>query len=161
MNKKEIYDYLDKKNISYIADEHIPVYNMEDLHNITLSYPYEHAKNLFVRDDKRLSYYLICVKGDKRVNLKEFRKQHQTRPLTFCSSDELMELLCLIPGAVTPLGLLNDKECKVSLYIDKDLLEMDVIGIHPNDNSATVWMKTKDIISLVLEHGNNVNIVEI
>lgn len=161
MNKKEIYDYLDKKNISYKADEHVPVYNMEDLHNIKLSYPYEHAKNLFVRDDKRQSYYLICVKGDKRVNLKEFRKQNQTRPLTFCSSDELMERLCLIPGAVTPLGLLNDKDCKVSLYIDKDLLEMDAIGIHPNDNSATIWMKTEDIISLVLEHGNHVSVVEI
>ena len=161
MNKVEIYEFLNDKTIKYEVDEHIAVYNMEDLERVNLKYPKCHVKNLFVRDDKRQSYYLISVKGDKRVNLKEFRKKNNTRPLTFCSSEELSGLLSLIPGAVTPLGLLNDNECKVSLFLDKELLENDVIGIHPNDNTATLWIKADDLINIIKEHGNSVYIIGI
>ena len=67
----------------------------------------------------------------------------------------------LIPGAVTPLGLLNDDELKVQLFIDKDFIEKNIIGVHPNNNTATVWLKTNDLINIVKEHGNIVNIVDI
>ena len=161
MNKIEVYEFLKNKNIKYEIDEHIAVYNMEDLEYVNLKYPDCDAKNLFVRDDKRQSYYLICVKGNKRVNLKEFRKKNNTRPLTFCSSEELNDILSLIPGAVTPLGLLNDKECKVSLFLDKELKQNDVVGVHPNENTATIWIKPDDLIYIIEEHGNSVHIIEI
>ena len=86
---------------------------MAELSNIEIPYPEYDAKNLFVRDDKKRNYYLITVKGDKRVNLKEFRKNN-TRPLSFASADDLMGIMGLVPGAVTPLGLLNDTGCKVT-----------------------------------------------
>ena len=73
-----------------------------------------------------------------------------------------MEIMNLIPGAVTPLGLLNDKELKVKFYLDKDfLLDKKIIGIHPNDNTATIWLKVEDLLDIIKEHGNEVNIVEI
>lgn len=56
------------------------------------------------------------------MNLKEFRKNNNTRPLSFASADDLMEIMGLIPGAVTPLGLLNDTECKVTLFLDNDFI---------------------------------------
>lgn len=48
---------------------------MEELENIDLPYPEADGKNLFVRDDKKRNYYLITVKGNKKLNLKEFRKK--------------------------------------------------------------------------------------
>ena len=105
MKKEEIYQYLTGKGISYEVTEHGAVYNMEDLATMDLPYPDSDAKNLFVRDDKKRNYYLITVKGEKRVNLKEFRKAHGLRNLSFASPDDLMEIIGLIPGAVTPLGL--------------------------------------------------------
>lgn len=71
---------------------------MAELAEVDLPYPHLDAKNLFVRDDKRLNYYLITVRGEKRVNLKDFRRQHGTRPLTFASEEELLELLGLTPA---------------------------------------------------------------
>jgi len=50
-------------------------------------------------------------------------------------------MMRLIPGAVTPLGILNDTERKITLYLDRDFLENDLIDVHPNDNTATVWLK--------------------
>lgn len=162
MNKQQIYDYLNQENVWYEITEHEAVYNMAELSNIEIPYPEYDAKNLFVRDDKKRNYYLITVKGDKRVNLKEFRKNNNTRPLSFASADDLMEIMGLIPGAVTPLGLLNDTECKVTLFLDNDFIgDLGLIGVHPNDNTATVWIKANDLVTLIQQHGNTVNFVRI
>lgn len=162
MNKQEIYDFIKGKNIWYEITEHKAVFNMAELSQVEIPYPEYDAKNLFVRDDKKRNYYLITVKGDKRVDLKEFRKNNATRPLSFASEQDLMSIMNLIPGAVTPLGLLNDNELKVILYLDKEFLnDKQIIGVHPNDNTATLWLKVTDLIDIIKEHGNQVNIVEI
>lgn len=162
MTKQEVYAFLDRKNIRYEVTEHPAVYNMEELAQVELPYPDRDAKNLFVRDDKRRNYYLITVRGDKRVNLKEFRRRQGTKPLTFASPEELQGLLGLIPGAVTPFGLLNDTACRVHFYIDRDFWqESGLIGVHPNDNTATVWLKAEDLVALLREHGTTVDLVEL
>ena len=162
MNKQELYNYLKQENIWHEITEHEAVYNMAELSKIEIPYPECDAKNLFVRDDKKKNYYLITVKGDKRVDLKEFRKAQGTRPLSFASADDLMDIMGLIPGAVTPLGLLNDKECRVQLYLDSDFLQKEaLIGVHPNDNTATVWLKVADLIRIIEQHGNMVAVVRV
>ncbi len=160
--KQEIYDYLKEKGIRHEITEHAAVFNMEELDAVELPYPDCDAKNLFVRDDRRRSYYLITVKGDKRVDLKEFRKTYGTKPLTFVKPDELSEILGLIPGAVSPFGLLNDAGKKVVFYIDAAFMDdKGLIGIHPNDNTATVWLKAEDLINIIENHGNEVHVAEI
>lgn len=162
MNKSEVYDYLERRHIWHEITEHEAVYNMAEASQITLPYPECEAKNLFVRDDKKRNYYLITVKGDKRVDLKEFRQKNGTRPLSFASEDDLRAFLGLIPGAVTPFGLLNDTECKVQAFIDKEFLNAPgMIGVHPNDNTATIWLKTEDLLRIIREHGTPLELVEI
>lgn len=160
MNKKETYQYLTDHGIDYEITEHKAVFNMEELNAVELPYPDWDAKNLFVRDDKKKNYYLITVKGDKRVDLKEFRKKHGLRVLSFASADDLMKFMGLTPGSVTPLGLLNDTEHYIHFYLDSEFVG-NRIGIHPNDNSATVWLYADDLVKLLQENGSNVEIVEI
>lgn len=160
MNKTEIYQYLTENNIWHEITKHEAVYNMEELKAVELPYPEWDAKNLFVRDDKKRNYYLITVKGEKRVDLKEFRKQNGLRNLSFASEADLMEYMRLIPGAVSPLGLLNDPEHQVQFYLDAELAG-NKIGVHPNDNTATVWMETDDLIKLIQNNGNEVHVVNI
>lgn len=160
MNKEEIYTFLKEKNIEFEAVEHKAVFNMNELDTIELPHPEWEAKNLFVRDDKKRNYYLITVKGAKRVDLKEFRRKHELRPLTFASADDLLEIMKLTPGSVTPLGLLNDSECRVKFYLDAEF-EGGMMGVHPNDNTATVYMKANDVLRLIVEHGNEAEMTEI
>lgn len=160
MNKAETYQFLTEHGICYEVTEHKAVFNMEELDSVELPYPELDAKNLFVRDDKKKNYYLITVKGDKRVNLKEFRKAHGLRNLSFASPEDLMSIMGLTPGSVTPLGLLNDKEHKVCFYLDADFTD-SLMGIHPNENTATVWIKSTDLIRIIKEHGNEVETVQI
>lgn len=159
MNKQEIYVYLKEKGICYEVTEHKAVFNMEELSSIEMPYKEFDAKNLFIRDDKK-NYYLITVKGDKRVNLKEFRRKYGLRNLSFASSDDLMDILKLTPGSVTPFGLLNDENHSVHFYLDEAFMG-NPIGVHPNDNTATVWLNTDDLVRLIESHGNIVSIVEI
>lgn len=160
MTKQEVYDFLNAKQIWHEITEHAAVYNMQELEQVELPYPDWDAKNLFVRDDKRRNYYLISVRGDKRVNLKDFRRKQGTKPLTFASPEELQALLGLIPGAVTPFGLLNDAECKVHFFIDQDFWQgSGLIGVHPNDNTATVWLAAADLLSLIQEHGSPIRLI--
>ena len=162
MNKYEVYDYIKERGIFFEITKHKAVFNMEELSEIELAYPGCDAKNLFVRDDKKKNYYLITVKGDKRVNLKEFRKENATRPLSFANENDLMDIMGLTPGSVSPLGILNDKQSKVKVFLDKDFLSLpQLIGVHPNDNTATIWLKTKDLIDIIKENGNEIEVVQI
>ena len=160
MTKEETYKYLKEHNVEFEITEHEAVFSMGELGSVTLPYPEWDAKNLFVRDDKKKNYYLITVRGNKRVDLKEFRKKHGLRNLSFASPEDLAEMLCVAPGSVSPLGLLCDKECRVHFYLDSEY-EGNKIGIHPNDNTATVWLKTDDLVRIIKEHGNTMEYAEI
>ena len=162
MNKREIYDFIKSRNIWYEVTEHKAVFSMKELSEVEVLYPEYDAKNLFVRDDKKRNYYLITVRGNKRVDLKKFRNDNGIRPLSFASADDLKNIMDLVPGAVTPFGLLNDKDLKVTFYLDKDFFKDEqIIGIHPNDNTATIWLKVTDLIDIIKEYGHEVNVVDI
>lgn len=160
--KQAVYDYLHLHHIGFEVTEHKAVCNMAELSDMVLPYPDCIAKNLFVRDDKKRDYYLITVRGDKRIDLKSFRRNNGTRPLSFASEEDLKNVLGVVPGAVTPFGILNDEGRKVRFFLDRDFLDpLAIVGIHPNDNTATVWIKAEDLLHVVKEHGNEVQIVPV
>ena len=162
MNKQEIYDLLNRSGVTFEAVEHKAVCNMAQLSEIEMPWPEAEAKNLFVRDDKKQRYILITVKGEKRVNLKAFRRAHQMRPLSFATAEELMDKLGLIPGAVTPLGALNDQEGAVQVFIARaQSEEQGQVAGDPNDNTATVLLKTEDLIRVLRENGHTVETTEL
>ena len=162
MNKQEVYAHLDSRRIPYEITEHKAVYNMAEAAEIALPYPEFEAKNLFVRDDKKRNYYLITVKGDKRVDLKEFKQKQGTRSLSFASDGDLMAFLGLIPGAVTPLGLLNDGEKRVQFFVDREFLQGEgMIGVHPNDNTATVVISQEMFQRYLEAVGNSYEYIEL
>ena len=74
----------------------------------------------------------------------------------------MVSIINLTAGSVTPFGILNDKECKINCFIDEDFTKIgNIIGIHPNDNTATVWLKVDDLVDIIKEHGNMVQVCEI
>jgi len=152
MNKQQIYEYIKQRNIWYEITEHEAVFSMKEVPNIEIPYPEADAKNLFICDDKKRNYYLITIRGNKRANLKKFKQENNTRSLSFASEKDLKDILGLVPGSVSPLGVLNNRENNVNIFIDKDFTkEPYIIGIHPNDNTATIWLKTKDLIKIIEE----------
>ena len=152
MNQAEVYQYLTEHGIDYEATNHPAVFDMAAVADFPMPHPEANAKNLFVRDDKHRHYYLVTVKGEKRVDLKALSAQEGTRRLSFASEQDLQKYLDLTPGSVTPLG--------VEVMIDQELAA-GLVAAHPNVNTATVWLKTSDLVQLLADHGNQVKLVHI
>ena len=159
MDRHEILKLLDDQKIPYELTEHEAIFNMEEASHVYMPYPQAEAKNLFLRDDKKRNWYLVTVKGNRKLDLRKFQKAHGTRRLSFASDNDLMKYLKLIPGAVTPFVLLNDDTRAVQFFLDRDFLH-ERIGVHPNDNTASVWMNTDDLVSIIQGHGNPVTITD-
>ena len=102
LDKQGVYDCLRDHHIDFEITDHAPLFSMDDKPNVQLPYPDWDAKNLFIRDHKREHYYLITVRGSKRVDLKQFRKDHKLKKISFGSEEELWDILKIKPGHVSP-----------------------------------------------------------
>ncbi|MCI6639756.1 MAG: prolyl-tRNA synthetase associated domain-containing protein [Pygmaiobacter massiliensis] len=154
--KQYVYTCLQNMGIAYQITEHPPVYTIEEMDRLTMPYPECVVKNLFLRDDKKRSYYLLVLSKHKKADLKKLRQTIGSQPLSFAPEAELLKLLGLYAGSVTPLGILNDEENRVQLVMDKDLFDLPRIGVHPNENTATVWIKPQDLLLIARETGHAV-----
>lgn len=161
MKVEEICGLLDSKGINYRLHEHKAVFTIEEMREIGKDYSSHVAKNLFLKDDKHKTYYLLVVDGDKRVNVNEFRKKLGTNRMSFARDEDLMEYLGLTSGSVSPLGVLNDKNHVVTVIIDKEIADWKEVAVHPNINTASLWIAMKDLIRVIKENGNEVEIMEV
>ena len=160
LGKQDIYRLLDAQGIAYEAVEHPAVYTVDEADALRLPHPEAGAKNLFLRDDKHRAYYLLTCREDVRVDLKTLQHQIGSRRLSFASADDLRDMLGLIPGSVTPLGLLNDEARRVRFLLDEAFAGR-LISAHPNENTATIFLQTDDLLALLAEHGTPVTIVHL
>jgi Ala-tRNA(Pro) deacylase len=158
--KKEIYALLDERGIEYEAIEHEAVYNIEEADALNLPHREAGTKNLFIKDDKKRNYYLVVIPSAQRLDLRALKEELDSRPLKFANETELMDMLGLIPGQVTPLGTLNDSEHKVKVVISSYFRD-GLMDAHPNDNTATVILKTDDVMALLRSFGVSAEYLDI
>lgn len=157
---QEVCTLLNRMEIPYKLVQHEAVYTIDDLLELNLPDADAVAKNLFVRDDKKRIYYLLAVRQEKKVELKSLKNRIGSRPLSFASEDDLHAILGLPKGSVTPLGIINDEAHKVKVILDSAFAG-SVIGVHPNENTATVFLDTDDLVKIIRQCGNFVEFVEI
>lgn len=159
-DKKAVLDMLEMEGVEYEAAEHEAAYTLDEMLEMGLPHAESIAKNLFIRDDKKRNYYLITVKDGKRADLKKIRKFLNERPLKFASEEELMKYTGLSKGEVTPFGVLNDDGGYVKVFIDEDY-RGGLIGVHPNDNTVTVWIETEILMDIIKKQGNKAEYIHI
>lgn len=158
---QRVLDFLAEKGVGCRIEHHPAVYTIEEMEALNLNRAEEVAKNLFLRDDKKLNYYLLVMRKDKKADLKKFRSLLTARPLKFASEDDLEKHLGLTKGAVTPFGLLNDSGRAVKVVLDNDLLKSECIAVHPNSNLATVWLAVGDLIAVIQGLGHELIFVDL
>ena len=157
IDKQGVYDLLKARHIVYEAVEHAPVYTIEEMDEQQIPHMELVAKNLFLRDSSKKHFFLVTMPGHKKLDLKELRARLGTSHLSFANEDRLWEFLHLERGHVTPFGLLNDEDCKVLAVFDEEL-QGQQIGVHPMENTATVFMAFDDLLALLQDHGTTVRL---
>ena len=134
--------FFQKNSLEYKLFEHPAVFTCEESKNLA-KVPGTTCKNLFLKNKKGRQFYLIIIPTTKTLDLKKTKEMLEEKKLGFANEVELKEILDLTPGSVSILGLLNDKEKKVKLYIDKELWEAKEVSFHPNENTASLVVDKK------------------
>ena len=157
LDKKTLLNILEEKKIPYKMYNHEPLYTVEDSFMKRGQIDGAHTKNLFLKNKKNNFYLFSCLESTS-VDLKNLRKKLEMGNISFAKKEYLKEMLGVLPGAVTPFGLLNDTNEEIKFYLDKKLLLYDKINFHPLENTSTVSLITKDFIYFMKMNNKLVNI---
>ncbi len=145
-----VYDFLDALEISYLHVSHAAAQTMEDCAEIDTRLGVKMCKNLFLCNRRQTEFYLLLMPGEKPFKTKELSAQLGVARLSFASGEKMQELLGLLPGSVSVMGLMNDKGHAVRLLVDEELLHAPLLGCHPCVNTASLAVATKDILEKFL-----------
>ena len=154
----QLFAKLEEFSIKFVNHEHPPLRTVAESKLLRGELPGAHIKNLFLRDKKR-SFFLVTVAENRDVDLKWLRRAIGAQgTLSFGSSESLNELLGVVPGAVTPLSVINDKDSAVTAFIDKELLDADLVNAHPLRNDMTTALSARDLITFMetVHHSPNI-----
>ena len=151
-----VYDFLDSLGIEYKRVDHEAAMTMEACEEIdrTLSEGVEKGvaicKNLFLCNRQATDFYLLLIPGDKPFKTKYLSAQIGSSRLSFAKPEYMEQYLDITPGSVSVMGLMNDKEKKVRLLIDKDVLQDEYFACHPCINTSSLRFKTSDLMEKVI-----------
>lgn len=155
-----ILQTLDNLKIPYQRFEHPPVATVKEAELYSDLHPGAHCKNLFLRDKPGRKHFLVILRIETDVNLNKLARVFKGGRLSFASNERLFRYLGVLPGAVSPFGLIFDKSHEVTVILDHTLLEADSAGFHPNVNTATLVVTVKDLLRFLEEMGNSYQVID-
>ncbi|MBR1930028.1 MAG: prolyl-tRNA synthetase associated domain-containing protein [Lachnospiraceae bacterium] len=144
------YDFLDQLGIAYKRTDHEPANTMEACNEIDAVLDVLICKNLFLCNRQKTNYYLLMMPGDKKFKTKELSSQIHSARLSFASSEDMLSYLDIEPGAVSIMGLMNDKNHMVQLLVDEDVLQGEYLGCHPCVCTSSLKIRTEDVFGKFL-----------
>lgn len=150
--ENRVYPMLKEIGIPIYGLDHDEADTMEKCELIEAKLGAEICKNLFLCNAQATSFYLLMMPGKKAFKTKFLSKQINSSRLSFGSPENMEKYLDITPGSVSVLGLMNDKEKKVRLLIDKDLLKDEYIGIHPCVDTSVLKIHRDDILNKLLPY---------
>ena len=145
-----VYDLLDILSISYDRVDHQAMMTIAQCEEVDKSLGISICKNLFLCNQQKTKFYLLLMPGMKKFVTKEVCKLIPSPRLSFANETYMEEFLNITPGSVSIMGLMNDKENRVKLLIDREVAEAEYLGCHPCINTSSLKMKTTDVLERFL-----------
>lgn len=156
------YDLLEKLGVKYNRVDHDAANTMEDCAKAKSILGVKICKNLLLCNQQKTKFYLLLMAGEKQFVTKDFSKKIGSSRLSFAPPEFMEKFLDITPGSLSVLGLMNDTEREVTLYIDRDVVAEEYFGCHPCINTSTLSMKTSDLLDTVIPAiGHDINFVEL
>jgi Ala-tRNA(Pro) deacylase len=140
-----LFRRLDALGIAHQTTSHDPVFTVEEAKAVRGQLPGGHTKNLFLRNKKGEMWLVVCEE-DRLIDLKALARHLSAGRFSFSSADRLMRYLGVVPGAVTPFAVMNDKQGLVRVVVDLGVLSFDRVNFHPLDNSMTTAIAGDDLM---------------
>lgn len=156
----DLFQRLDDLGLGYKTISHPPLFTVDDSKALRGALDGGHAKNLFLKN-KKGRMWLLVAEESAPVNLKAFAKQIGAGNLSFGKPELLMEILGVIPGAVTPFALMNAAPGSITPLFDQDLLAEDPLNFHPLDNTMTTTIAKADLLRFIEALGHSYETVDL
>ena len=145
-----VYRLLTELSIPFKRLDHEPMATLEACRGVDEILNIHMCKNLFLCNTQKTQFYLLLMPGEKRFKTKELSGQIGSARLSFAPAEFMEEYLHISPGAVSIMGLMNDREGHVKLLIDEDVLKEEFLGCHPCVNTASLKIKMEDVLTKFL-----------
>ena len=113
-----------------------------------------------MKDGKGKKHFLVCVPETKYTDFKEIGEQVGAKKLGLASEERLEKYLGVEQGCVSPFGVLNDLEKSVAVVMDGTLRDDMIIGVHPNETTASIWLKYGDMKKIIIQNGSTLHLLE-
>lgn len=161
VGQQQVYDYLNKLNISFEYYEHPEAPTIEIASKFYRGEGTTLCKNLFFRNHKGNRHYLVIMKSTSQMDIHAIEKQLHQGKLSFASPERMMKYLGVKPGSVSLFTLVNDVNHEVTLFVDANLMNAEKVAFHPNDNRASLVISNADMIKFIENIGNNYEVLKI
>ncbi|MBC8240016.1 MAG: prolyl-tRNA synthetase associated domain-containing protein [Alphaproteobacteria bacterium] len=156
--REQLFDHLADLGIETTTVEHAPAFTVDDSKAFRGELPGAHCKNLFLKD-KKGDIWLVVTLEDRAIDMKGLRHLIGSNHLSFGKPELLMEILGITPGSVTPFALINDRECRVNVVLDKEMMTYSVLNYHPLVNDATTAITPDDLMIFIRSCGHDPAVV--
>ena len=153
-DSKNLFRRFEQLGIAHKTHSHPAVFTVEEARQHCAYLPGVHCKNLFFKD-KKGALWLAVLLDEREVKIKTLQKAMDAARLSFGKPELLMEVLGVIPGAVTPFGLINDSEKRVGVFLDADMMDADLVNFHPLRNDATTAITPADLRRFIADCGHD------
>ena len=147
-----LFAYLDRLGLAHATTAHPPFFTVEDGRDWHDRIPGLHCKNLFLRD-RDGKFWLVLMPGDKRAKLGLLERRIRCARLSFGKPEQLLEILGVTPGSVTPFALMNDVERRLTVIVDTDLVAAETVNFHPLHNAASTTLRSADLMTFIRSLG--------
>jgi Ala-tRNA(Pro) deacylase len=159
--KETVLQTLKQLDISYELYEHPPVPTVEEALPYWENIDATHCKNLFFRNHKGNRHYLVILKHDRKLNIRDLEQRLKQGKISFASPHRMEHYLGLSGGSVSVFGLINDQENHVHLFLDDGLQNAERISFHPNENNATLVISFQSFLKFLNWSGNTYEFISL
>lgn len=161
IGQEKVYETLSRLEIGFDYLEHPAAPTIEIAKQYWANLDSKHCKNLFFRNHKGDRHYLVVFDCDRNLAIHDLEHRLKQGKLSFASEKRMVKYLGLYPGSVSPFGLVNDVGHHVYVFLDENLKNARKLSFHPNDNRASLAVKTGDFIRYMDAAGNGYEWIEL
>lgn len=158
---KMVENKLKELEIDFKIVDHPPVTTTELADKYIEGHEGVRTKSMFLTDRKKKNFYLVILDDYKRLDMDRFKDIVGEKKVKMASENSLMEKMKLTAGTVSPFGLLNNEDHDIKFFMDKEIVDEEIMTFHPNINEKTLFLKTKDLFKYLDNIGYEVNIIEL
>lgn len=145
---EDLLAFFEREGIAVALHRHAPVFTVAESTPLKKTIPGLHCRNLFLRDKKDRNY-LVVAANETAIDLKKLPDVIGSGRLSFGSAERLWRYLGVRPGSVCPFAIINDRAGDVEIFLDKTMMDADLVCYHPMENHLTVGLTPSDLVRFI------------